>query len=107
MDNLLTTDACTLPTVDRPLRLEEFDDLFRESVVAVERDGLRTRLTLRGSAGLRDRVVDLTARESECCSFFHFAVEGDDAGAVLDIGVPPARADILDALSARAAELSA
>ena len=107
MDVLLTTEACTLPTVDRPLRLAEFDDLFRESVVAVERDGLRTRLTLRGSAGLLDRVVDLTGRESECCSFFRFSVAGDDDGAVLEVGVPPARADILEALSARAAGLSA
>ncbi len=107
MDELLTTDACTLPTVDRPLRLAEFDDLFRESVVAVERDGLKSRLTLRGSAGLRDRVVDLTDRESECCSFFEFSVDGDDDGITLGIAVPAARTDILEALSDRAVELSA
>jgi hypothetical protein len=107
MDDLMTTDACTLPTVQRPLRLAEFEALFRESVVAVEREENSIRLTLRGSLGLRDRVLDLTHRESQCCSFFDFSVDGDDDGVVLVIAVPPAQADILDALSARAVELSA
>jgi hypothetical protein len=106
MDELMSIDACTLPTPERPLRLAEFDDLFRESVVEVDRDGLSTRLTLEGSAGLLDRVTDLTARESECCSFFDFSLEGDDGGLVLGIAVPSNRVEILDALSARAVELS-
>jgi hypothetical protein len=29
-------DACSLPTVDRPLRLTEFDDLFAVAVRRVE-----------------------------------------------------------------------
>lgn len=107
MDHLLTTDACTLPTVERPMRLVEFDDLFRDSVHAVDREGLTTRLHLRGPAGLRDRVLDLTRRESSCCSFFEFTIEGDDAALTLGIAVPAARADILDALTDRAIELSA
>jgi hypothetical protein len=101
----MTTDACTLPTVQRPLRLAEFDTLFRDSLVAVERDGLTTRLRLAASPGLRARVADLTSRESSCCSFFDFAVDGDDDGLALSIRVPAARRDILDALSDRAAEL--
>ncbi|MGW3610442.1 hypothetical protein ACWD6N_11205 [Micromonospora sp. NPDC005163] len=40
--------ACTLPTVERPLRLAEFDELFASAVVGVERvDRLRVRLELR------------------------------------------------------------
>ena len=107
MEDLMNTTACTLPTVERPLRLAEFDDLFRENVVAVDRDGLSAQLSLRGATGLRDRVVDLTSRESQCCSFFEFSVDGDDDGITLGIGVPAARAEILDALSDRALELSA
>ena len=103
----MTTDACTLPTVERPLRLAEFEDLFRQSVVRVDRDGLSTRLTLEGSAGLRERVADLTARESQCCAFFEFSLDGDDDGLLLVVSVPAARAAILDALSDRAVELSA
>ncbi len=30
-------DACTLPTVERPLRMSEFDDLFATHLRAVER----------------------------------------------------------------------
>ena len=107
MDELVTTDACTLPTAERPLRLAEFDELFRRSVVGVDRDGVTTRLTLQGGLGLRERVTDLTARESECCSFFEFALDGSDDAMVLSITVPAARTDILDALTDRATELSA
>ncbi len=102
----MATDACTIPTAERPLRLAEFDDLFRQSVVAVDRVGLSTRLTLKGATGLHDRVADLTARESQCCSFFDFSLDGDDDGLVLAVSVPAARADILDALTDRAVELS-
>lgn len=103
----MTTTACTLPTTERPLRLAEFDDLFRHAVVGVTRDGLATRLTLEGGADLRDRVADLTARESQCCSFFEFTLGGDDDELVLAIAVPAPREEILDALTERAIELSA
>jgi hypothetical protein len=93
--------------VERPLRLAEFDELFRESVARVDRDRLTARLTLHGKDGLLARVADLTARESECCSFFEFGLDGDDRELVLSITVPAARADILHALTDRAAELSA
>lgn len=102
----MTTDACTLPTVERPLRVAEFDDLFRQAVVSVERDGLSTLLTLEGGRGLRDRVADLTARESQCCSFFEFSLDDTDDGLVLGIAVPATRTAILDALTDRALELS-
>lgn len=107
METLLTTDACTMPTAERPLRLAEFDDLFATAVRAVERRGTDVRLHLVGAAGLVDRIQDLTARESSCCLFFTFAIDGTDADLTLDISVPPARQEILDALVARAQELSA
>src|SRR5215210_5029423 len=103
----MTTSACTLPTVERPLRLAEFDELFRGSVTAVKPGAITARLTLAGSSGLLDRVQDLTARESACCSFFTFTITGDDRGVVLEINVPRERATILHALAARAVELSA
>ncbi|MFE6646027.1 hypothetical protein ACFVJS_05665 [Nocardioides sp. NPDC057772] len=107
METLLTTDACTMPTAERPLRLAEFDDLFATAVRAVERRRTHVRMHLSGDKGLGERVRDLTQRESSCCSFFTFAIDGTDQALTLDISVPPARREILDALAARAEELSA
>lgn len=103
----MSTEACTLPTPDRPLRLAEFDALFAEAVRRVERDGDVVHLRMSGAAGLRERVRDLSARESQCCSFFEFGLAGSDADLVLTISVPAERRDILSALADRATELSA
>ena len=102
----MTTDACTMPTAERPFRLAEFDDLFASSLTRMTADGAAVRMRLHGDAGLRDRVLDLTARETDCCSFFVFTVTGSVTEVDLSISVPAARQDILDALAARACEVS-
>jgi hypothetical protein len=99
---LMTTDACTLPTAERPLRLAEFEGLFADHLTQLAWDGGRLRLSLSGGAGLRDAVADLTARESACCSFFDFSLSGLADAVVLEVGVPPERREILDALAALA-----
>lgn len=106
MNTLMTTDACTMPTAERPLRLAEFDDLFTCNLtrLTTRQDGVH--MELRGDPGLYDRVKDLATREATCCSFFMFIVEGTEAHVDLSISVPPTRRDILDALAARAAEVS-
>jgi hypothetical protein len=97
---LITTDACTLPTGERPLRLAEFEELFARHLTDLSWAGDRLRLSLAGGAGLRETVADLAARESECCSFFDFALSGSSSGAVvLDVGVPAGRREILEALA--------
>ena len=107
MEDLLTTDACTMPTAERPLRLAEFDDLFTTAVRSVERHGHDVRMRMAGGEGLVEQVHDLTARETSCCSFFTFTIHSTDQDPTLDISVPPARQEILDALAQRAQELSA
>jgi hypothetical protein len=107
MDNFMATDSCTLPTDERPIRLAEFDDLFASAVRSVDRDGTRVRVGLSGDSGLSDRVRDLTERESACCSFFTFTLDGDDSDLTLEITVPPEYLDILVALAERARGLSA
>ena len=72
MEPLLNSDACTLPTAERPLRLAEFDDLFATAVRRVERRDDAVRIHLEGDRGLGAEVRDLTAREARCCSFFSF-----------------------------------
>lgn len=107
METLLNTDACTMPTAERPLRLAEFDELFASAVRRVERRGNNVRMHLAGEHGLAEQVRDLTARETSCCSFFTFTIDGTDQNLTLEVSVPPARQEILDALAERARELSA
>ncbi|WP_028650851.1 hypothetical protein [Nocardioides halotolerans] len=98
-DDLLTTDACTLPTLERSLRLAEFDGLFARHLTGSSWAGDRLRLELAGDADLHERVADLTARESACCSFFDFRISGAADAVVLDVGVPPERGDLLASLA--------
>jgi hypothetical protein len=105
-------EACTLPTAERPLRLAAFDELFATAVRRVEPiEAIHARLHLSGPAGLADRVRDLAARETACCSFFTFtttplpATDGETV--VLDIEVPAAHADALAALVQRASTVCA
>ena len=102
MEDLMTTDACTMPTAERPLRLAEFDDLFASAARSVTRADDGVLIHLVGPAGLRDRVRDLAARETACCSFFTFVVDGREDDLTLHVSVPPERRTILDALAARA-----
>jgi hypothetical protein len=106
--SFIVPDACALPTVERPLRLAEFDALFAAGVRQVEPlSPTHVRLHLAGPAGLAATVRDLTAREAECCSFFTFTIArqaADDGEAVtLDVEVPARYADVLASLS-RSAE---
>ena len=100
--DLLVVDSCTLPTLEQPLRLAEFDALFRDAVRGVERADDVVRLHLSGPQGLLERTRDLTDRESACCSFFDFRLTGTDVDAVLEVRVPPSRRAVLAALADRA-----
>jgi len=100
--DLMNTNACTLPTAERPLRLAEFDALFSSSARGVTRDEHEVAIHLIGTTDLRERVADLAARETACCPFFAFTNEGADDDLVLRISVPDERRDILDALATRA-----
>ena len=96
-------EACTLPTLERPLRLAEFDELFAAALRGQQRlssTTLRWDLDPVGAAAARE----LTARESSCCSFFTFVFAPGDAGLRLDVEVPDAHIEVLDALQRRAAD---
>jgi len=79
---IVVPDACTLPTVERPLRRAEFDAVAPA----------RPRMRLTGPSGLSATVRDQTARETECCSFFTFTVTPEPADdgemLILDVEVP-------------------
>ena len=101
----MATSACTLPTVERPLRLAEFDSVFALAT-SVEYDGRTARLHLSGLPALREAVVDLTNRESQCCSFFAFTVDGTESEVDLTIAAPVQHEEIVAALVARAREIA-
>jgi hypothetical protein len=95
-------DACTLPTAERPLRIAEFDDLFRTAAVSVERLGpRRARWALRSDPAVPARAADLVARESRCCSFFDFALRMSGGTVALEVAVPGEYGPVLDALVER------
>jgi hypothetical protein len=95
-------DACTLPTVERPLRLAEFDGLFATALRGQTRLSPTT-LRWRLDSAAETTARDLTARESSCCSFFSFAFVPNGETLDLDVQVPVAHVDVLDALADRAA----
>jgi hypothetical protein len=93
--------ACTLPTAEQPLRVAEFDDLFRTAVHGATRTH-ETHLDLVIAAASEASARDLADRESACCSFFEFSfTPGADGSIVMGIGVPKQYVDVLDALHAR------
>ena len=98
-------DACTLPNPAQPVRVAEFDGLFRSAVTRVERPAAdRALLHLRAvdPQALRATVTDLTQRETACCSFFGFTLLGADDAMRLEVTVPAAHVAVLDALTERA-----
>ncbi|MFI5692284.1 hypothetical protein ACIA58_10635 [Kribbella sp. NPDC051586] len=101
MDDLTwVPDACALPTADRPFRVAEFDQLFAEHLRGSERvDAETVDLTLTRES--RETVADLTARETECCSFFSFTLSETADELHLLIRVSPDHSAVLDGLLSR------
>jgi len=93
--------ACTLPTARQPLRIAEFNELFATALRGLHRlEPTRLRLTLDPSAEIEAAARELTARESQCCSFFSFEFNRVFDGLDLDVTVPVAYVAVLDGLVA-------
>jgi hypothetical protein len=96
-------EACTLPTVEQPLRVAEFDELFASAVQPVERvDPTGLRIRLPADAVTAATARDLIARETACCSFFAFELRASSGGTELVVRVPPSQVAVLDAMQQRA-----
>ncbi|NHC22978.1 hypothetical protein G6553_07315 [Nocardioides sp. IC4_145] len=95
--------ACTLPTVEQPLRRQEFDDLFATDVLdVIEESATRTRFSLRPDAQAASRAAALAVKETGCCSFFDFDLAIAGGKVTLSIGTAPAHQEVLAALTTRA-----
>jgi hypothetical protein len=92
-------EACTLPTAERPLRVAEFDRLFATAAGAVERLGPQAaRIMLPPRPELAAEAADLVVRETQCCSFFTFALTATGGRLHLDVSVPQSQTGVLDAV---------
>jgi hypothetical protein len=84
--------------------LAEFDEMFATALREQSRPE-PTRLRWRLDPDAEARTRELIARESACCEFFTFSFgTGGDGGLTLEVRVPPAQVEVLDALAARAAQ---
>lgn len=96
-------EAYTLSTVDRPLRVAEFDELFATAVRTAERIGpTGLRIHLPAGEETVSTVQELVAREVECCSFFSFEVRQEPGETELEVRVPESQTAVLDAMDRRA-----
>ena len=96
-------EACTLPTVEQPVRVAEFDELFATAVRPAERvDPTGLRVHLPAGDATASTVRDLVARETACCSFFAFDLRSSAAGTELEVRVPLSQVAVLDAMQRRA-----
>jgi len=108
-ENLLAGDdwvprACTLPTVDQPLRRAEFDALFAEDVITVVRTAPdQLLLELRADPDAAARAADLAVKETGCCSFFSFDLSIGDGKVSMTISTDAPNTAVLTALRDRAA----
>ena len=97
-------DACTLPTVEQPLRRDEFDALFAEDVDGLEQvSPERLRLDLRPHPDAAARAARLAVKETGCCSFFGFDLAVGDGRVAMTVTTSSAHAPVLAALRDRAA----
>jgi hypothetical protein len=94
---------CTLPTADRPVRVAEFDDLFATAVRSVTRESnVHATFELPAEPAVAATAANLTARESQCCTFWTFTLTMTGGRVTLDVSVPAGQHAVLDALVDRA-----
>lgn len=96
-------EACTLPTIEQPLRRGEFDALFAQDLIGVTQESpRRVRLDLRAEPAVAARAADLAVKEVGCCSFFSFDLAIADGRVSLAVEAAPVHEPVLAALAARA-----
>jgi hypothetical protein len=97
------SNACLLPTVERPLREAEFDSLFTSAVTGATRASASTAVfALTSDPAVAAQAAELAVRETSCCSFFTFTLTATRGRLRLDVTVPSPHQPVLDALVERA-----
>ena len=100
--------GCTLTSAGQLARAAEFDQLFAETVLRMERpEPTVLRLELRPDPAAAGRTAELAVAETACCSFFTFTLAAADGRLLLEIAVPDAHQPALAALAALAGRAAA
>ncbi|WP_433331975.1 hypothetical protein [Spirillospora sp. CA-294931] len=103
-DESWASEACTLPTAERPLREAEFDALFARAVTEVRTVAPgKVAMRLRADPEVAGRAAELAARETECCSFFTFTLIATGGALTLEVAAADRHAEVVAALAERAA----
>jgi len=82
--------ACSLTAAEMPVRLAEMAALGRLALVDVYREGHRAELRFAAGTGIRTRVEDIVAAESQCCAFLDMRISDELDTVVLSIAAPEA-----------------
>jgi hypothetical protein len=97
-------ESCTLPTAERPLRVAEFEALFRSAVSDQQRTAATVlELSLTSEPEIAAAAAAFAVRESRCCSFFRLALTVAPREVQLIVRVPETHVDVLDAVADRVA----
>ena len=95
--------SCSLPTTEHPLRRAEFDELFAEDALSMERLSSETiRIELDGGAEVAGLAARLAVKETGCCSFFTFGLSMSEGRTSMTISTAESHAAVLAALADRA-----
>jgi hypothetical protein len=87
--------ACTLDVGDLPERVDEWKQLFGDSVLALTQDAGSVRLLLAPTEDALVAAASLAQREKECCAFFDFAIELESDQRWLRVTVPESAEETL------------
>jgi hypothetical protein len=91
--------VCTLSPSETGQRLEEFERLFANHLRELTQPALRqARFVFDAAEEIEAAARDLFAREHECCAFFDFVVERQDAELIVWVEVPAGAEASLDQL---------
>jgi hypothetical protein len=80
--------ACTLSATELPTRLAEMADIGDDALTELDAESLRARLRFAARPGVRARLEDIVAAESECCGFLTLALVDEPDAIVLTIEAP-------------------
>jgi hypothetical protein len=90
--------ACSLSATELPARLAAMADLGRDALLEARTEDRHAVLRFAAGPGVRERVADIVAAESECCAFLAMQVSNTPNEVVLSITAPEGAEPVLDEL---------